>query len=280
MRATDVWIKSPHGELAAWWWAPDRLGVGATVVMAHGFSAVKEHDLDRYAGVFNDAGLGVVVFDNPGFGASGGEPRQEVDHVRQLDAYRAALDWVCGQPGVDDSRLGAWGSSFSGGHAITLAATEPRVACAVAQAPYCEPPAREVPDALRELLAADPGALLPIVAEGDVGNAVLASPGAFTYMASRPNATRWRNEVTLRSIAQFFDYAPIDHAGDIRVPLLAVCAVDDVLTPIEAVRRVLAKTQGETSLVEVPGGHFDVYDAEFPRTSAAARDWFVAHLMR
>ena len=31
-------------------------------------------------------------------------------------------------------------------------------------------------------------------------------------------------------------------------------------------------------LVILPGGHFDAYGAGFAQASAAARDWFVAHL--
>ena len=49
---------------------------GAAVVMAHGFSAVKEMYLDRFAEAFAAAGLNVVVFDNRCFGASDGKPRQ------------------------------------------------------------------------------------------------------------------------------------------------------------------------------------------------------------
>jgi fermentation-respiration switch protein FrsA (DUF1100 family) len=48
------------------------------VVMAHGFSAVKEMYLDRFADVFAAAGLGALVFDNRNFRASGGEPRQHI----------------------------------------------------------------------------------------------------------------------------------------------------------------------------------------------------------
>jgi predicted alpha/beta hydrolase len=42
--------------------------------MAHGYSAVKEMYLDRFAEVFAAAGLAAIVFDNRNFGASGGEP--------------------------------------------------------------------------------------------------------------------------------------------------------------------------------------------------------------
>jgi pimeloyl-ACP methyl ester carboxylesterase len=47
-------------------------GSAPTVVMAHGFSAVKEMYLDSFAEVFSAAGLGALVFDNRNFGASDG----------------------------------------------------------------------------------------------------------------------------------------------------------------------------------------------------------------
>ena len=64
------------------------------IVMAHGFSAVKEQHLDTFAEVFAGAGFGVLVFDNRNFGASDGEPRQEIDPVQQVRDYRHAITFI------------------------------------------------------------------------------------------------------------------------------------------------------------------------------------------
>ena len=71
----DVEFKTQDGvTLAAWHYLPDQsTGKVPTIVMAHGFSAVKEMYLDKFAEVFAAAGLGALVFDNRNFGASGGE---------------------------------------------------------------------------------------------------------------------------------------------------------------------------------------------------------------
>jgi hypothetical protein len=61
--------------------------------MAHGFSAVKEMYLDAYAEVFAAAGLNALVFDNRNFGASDGEPRQEIDPWQQVRDYRHAITY-------------------------------------------------------------------------------------------------------------------------------------------------------------------------------------------
>src|SRR5262249_33460852 len=62
--------------------------------MAHGFSAVKEMYLDRFAEAFAAGGLGALVFDNRNFGASDGEPRQHVDPWQQVRDYRDAITFA------------------------------------------------------------------------------------------------------------------------------------------------------------------------------------------
>ena len=59
--------------LRGWHYVPDGAqGTVPTIVMAHGFSAVKEMYLDRFAEAFAEAGLASIVFDNRNFGASDG----------------------------------------------------------------------------------------------------------------------------------------------------------------------------------------------------------------
>src|SRR5229473_7229021 len=81
----DIEFKTEDGiKLRGWHYLPEkRTGKVPTIVMAHGFSAVKEMYLDRFADAFAAAGLGALVFDNRNFGASDGEPRQEIDPWQQ-----------------------------------------------------------------------------------------------------------------------------------------------------------------------------------------------------
>ena len=69
-----------------------RAGPGPGVVMTHGFSATKEMALDRYAEVFEKAGLVVLVYDHRNLGASDGEPRQRINPWAQARDYRRAID--------------------------------------------------------------------------------------------------------------------------------------------------------------------------------------------
>ncbi len=81
----DITFDAEGATLRGWLYLPeDAAAPSPVVVMAHGFTAVKEQYLDRYAEVFAAAGLAALVFDNRNFGASDGLPRQEIDPVQQV----------------------------------------------------------------------------------------------------------------------------------------------------------------------------------------------------
>ena len=49
--------------------------------------------------------MGALVFDNRNFGASDGEPRQEIDPWQQVRDYRHAITYACTLPTVDTSHI-------------------------------------------------------------------------------------------------------------------------------------------------------------------------------
>src|ERR1700751_3539741 len=111
----DVEFKTQDGmTLGSWHYLPDQSsGKVPTIVMAHGFSAVREMYLDKFAEVFAAAGLGALVFDNRNFGASGGELRQEIDPWEQVRDYRDAITFAETLAETDPMRIGIRGSSYS-----------------------------------------------------------------------------------------------------------------------------------------------------------------------
>jgi uncharacterized protein len=127
----DIEFKTEDGiTLRGWHYLPEkRSGKIPTIVMAHGFSAVKEMYLDRFAAAFAAAGLASLVFDNRNCGASEGEPRQEIDPWQQVRNYRDAITCAEGLPESDPTRIGLWGSSYSGGHVMVVGAIDRRVKC-------------------------------------------------------------------------------------------------------------------------------------------------------
>ncbi len=133
---SDVEFDADGTTLRGWLYVPDgAAGPVPTVVMSHGFSAVKEMYLDRFAEAFAAAGLGALVYDNRNFGASDGEPRQEIDPWEQVRDYRNAITYAQTRAEVDADRIGVWGSSYSGGHVLVVGAIDRRVKCVACQVP-------------------------------------------------------------------------------------------------------------------------------------------------
>jgi fermentation-respiration switch protein FrsA (DUF1100 family) len=137
----DITFASEGLSCAGWLYVPDDLESGEqrpAVVMAHGFSAVKEMYLYNFAEKFVEAGLVVLVFDYRYFGDSEGEPRGRLFPAEQHEDYRNAISWVSRRPEVDPDRIGVWGSSYSGGHVLHLAAFDRRIKAVVSQVPLVD----------------------------------------------------------------------------------------------------------------------------------------------
>uniref|UniRef100_UPI001D0CE620 alpha/beta hydrolase n=1 Tax=Pseudomonas aeruginosa TaxID=287 RepID=UPI001D0CE620 len=122
MQRLNVEFRSEGVALRGWLYLPEARAERPAIVMTHGFSGVKEQYLDRYAEVFAAAGFVVLLYDHPNFGDSDGEPRQEIDPVMQRRGYRDAITWLGAQARVDARRIGIWGTSYSGGHVLEVAA--------------------------------------------------------------------------------------------------------------------------------------------------------------
>ena len=125
-------------ELGAWLFLPKGEGIRPAITMAHGFAGTKEHGLERFAQAFAAAGFVVLVHDHRNFGTSGGDLRGDVDPWRQIADWRRAISYLEARPEVDPSRIGLWGTSYAGGHALMLGATDRRLRCIVAQVPTRE----------------------------------------------------------------------------------------------------------------------------------------------
>jgi cephalosporin-C deacetylase-like acetyl esterase len=84
MPRSDVDFKTSDGvTLRGWFYTPDSpSGKVPCLVMSHGFSALKEMDLDAFAEYFTSKlPLTALVYDNRGFGDSDvapGQPRSEI----------------------------------------------------------------------------------------------------------------------------------------------------------------------------------------------------------
>ncbi len=297
MARRDVEFDAEGTTLRGWFYPADGASSSAPViVMAHGFSAVREMYLDEYATAFAEAGLNALVFDNRNFGASDGEPRQEIDPVQQVRDYRHAITYAVGLPEVDRGRVGVWGSSYSGGHVLVVGAIDRRVGAVVAQVPLVSGYEnirslvrsdfiggfREQFDADREARGrGEAPAMVPVVDKDPLAPSALPTPDSHQWFTEthEHRAPSWRNEVTLRTVEMLSEYEPGTYISRISpTPLLMLVAEKDVLTPTELALGAYENAREPKKLVILPGGHFDAYVKGFDRSMVPARDWFLEHL--
>lgn len=244
------------------------------VVMAHGFGGTRDTGLSGYAEGFAAAGLDVFLFDYRGFGASSGMPRQRVSWRRQRADYHAAVSAARRLDGVDPERIVLWGTSYSGGHVIAVAAHDPRVAAVIAMTAAVDGAA-----ILWSMVRNDgPLRILRLTADGllDVAGAAIGRPprtvptvgpaGSTAVMANDPGAVAypalagptWTNQVCARSALGVALNRPVRLATQVRCPVLVQVGEHDTVVapgPPEAMaRRVGAE------LRRYDADHFDVYD--------------------
>lgn len=285
----DISFVSEGTTLRGRFYAADATEPRPVVVMAHGFSAVAEQ-LAPQARAFAAAGFHAFAYDHAGFGASDGEPRQEVDPPRQLRGYRDAVSFVRTLPQVHPARIALWGSSFSGGHVLQAGALDPRVSCVISQAPFISgsallalrPDHDEFISALfaeREARqAGNPATMIPVTApEGGV--AALPGDDGHAYFGRTGGAT-WKNEVALSSFEAVRGYEPGWWIGQIAPrPLLMIVTTEDTVTPTAHAEEAFARAGDPKKLVRIPGGHFAVYEgAGLDQTLAETIAWLKTHL--
>ncbi|MBB4199971.1 acetylxylan esterase [Rhodoblastus sphagnicola] len=294
---TDIEFASEGRTLRGWLYRPaGARGDRPAIVMAHGLSCVKEQYLDRYAEVFVAAGFCVVLYDHANFGDSDGLPRQEVDPVLQRRGYRDAISFAQATRGIDADRIGVWGTSYSGGHVLEVAAIDRRVKCVVSQVPtisgYQSALRRTRADLTPGLLArfeadragrfrGDAPMMLPAISDDPAVACAMGGMDSYDYFTgTRSFAPNWRNEITLRSAELARENEPgifIERISP--TPLLMIVAKQDVLTAADLSLSAYQRALPPKHLVLTPGGHFDPYVRYFELTSAAARDWFSERLL-
>ncbi len=280
--------------LSAWLFLPQDTQPVPGITMAHGFAATKYHSIEQMALAFADAGFAVLLHDHRGFGDSGGEPRHDVNPWQQITDWRRAISYLQSRPEVDAARIGLWGTSYSGGHALVLGATDRRLKAIVAQVPTIDGYAaglRRVPPegvaALEMRFAQDEIAQLhgeppktQRVVSGDRATAASykAADAAHFYLQDVP-AGLWENTVTLRSARWARMYAPGEYVERVSpTPLLMLVAEQDHTTPTDLALKAYERALQPKQLILLKGGHFDPYQSEFPAASEAAIGWFKAHL--
>ncbi|WP_417514248.1 alpha/beta hydrolase [Minwuia sp.] len=273
-----------NGVMLAGWFYP--AGEDApVVVMSHGLSAIRRMNLDGVARRLQEAGLAVLCYDHRNFGDSGGEPRQEADPWAQVRDMRDAISFARSLPGVDPDRLGIWGTSYSGGHVLTVAALDDRVKCVVSQVPFTHG-ARTfdswIPEKARQKTLARMNADRTARYAGEAPATVPAAiEGTETaeWVDETDTEGVYVNALTLRSLEMLREYEPPSFAARITpTPLLMIIADRDTQTPTDWQVETFEQAQEPKKLVRLDCRHYDPYSRNVDEAASAARDWFVQHL--
>ena len=262
----------------------DAGGARAAILLCHGWGGLKEHLAERYAMPFAEAGFACLVFDYRGWGGSDGrlipdtgEPmlteagertvrvrvvREVVDPLDQLADIRAAFAWLLSEDGVDPARVGIWGTSYGGGHVVSLAGSEDRVKAVVAQiGGYGHPREAWYAELARKRMADKARGLLdPPIPQG-----VDQAPG----LRGTPD------------VARQFGYAPLESAARIRVPTLFIDAENEEYNEPALQGGAAYEIVKRNAVAErhtFPCTHYEVYDRFHDPSLKLALDWFTEHL--
>ena len=143
-KAIEFW--SDGTRLSGDLWFPGGMKEGEVrpvVVLCNGWGGFKK-GANITARAFAEAGLAALAFDYRGWGDSDSrlvllDPMPELDENKeatvraqfirelvapfdQLEDIQSAIDYLCGEPGIDAERIGVWGTSLGGGLVVWTAA--------------------------------------------------------------------------------------------------------------------------------------------------------------
>jgi len=260
------------------------------IVMSHGWGGTRAHLNAAYAPFFAAAGFMVLTIDYRGWGDSdsklvivGKQPapsekgevtvtahavREVVDPFDQTEDIRNAITFIQGEPGVDAGRIGLWGSSYSGGHVIWVAAHDPRVKATVSQVGSMDSVAF-----IRE------SGFLPGGLEEAHRQAVARARGEAPAYATSEPAPGLQGTPDYTRIAH---YSPRDVAHRVQAAALIIDAENEELFDIRdngrAVYAILKNRVPAKYHVVKGATHYDVYRDGREEALELAIDWFEEHL--
>lgn len=252
------------------------------ILLCHGWGGLKDH-LARYAEKFARAGYLAMTFDYRGWGESDGRViatsdapplleagertlkvrvlREVVDPVDQTTDVRNCLAFLASEPGIDRSRIGIWGTSYGGGHAVFTTGNDDRIKAAVAQIGGFGFPDQYKPAARARAGDKARGMINPLVPQDGLDGV----PG----LKGTPD------------IARMAEHSQLAAAAKVRVPTLIIDAeFEELNNRLEHgfTAHMMIRQNAPSEYHTYPCKHYDVYDEYFEPSTKLALDWFAKHL--
>ncbi|KAJ7477022.1 alpha/beta-hydrolase [Mycena galericulata] len=262
--------------LEAWLLTPSGTGPFPVVVAGHGMTAIKDAGLFTFGEHWTaTAHYASLIFDYRYFGGSGGDPRNLVSLEKQQEDYQSVLRWVRLQPErFLNSQIVLMGSALSGLTVCQLALEDSGLAGVMAHSPVLDGYDTAMSlgfnprllfwafvDNIKRKMGGSP---LFIKAVGRPGEfAFLNTPSSYTgfvtmFAQGDTPFLSAPNLINPSVLFQIMNARPGRKLRDARCPVLLVIAKEDDIMPSSTVAEVAQIASDKVTIVEAPGGHYDV----------------------
>ncbi|MBW2622809.1 MAG: alpha/beta fold hydrolase [Deltaproteobacteria bacterium] len=284
-RAVDIWSNGIRlsGDL----WYPSDLKKGEklpAIILCNGWSGTRKFTNRLAAPDFAKAGYVVLSFDYKGWGDSnsrlvvqGKMPKPDsegmvavtakairgvVDAADHREDIISAIDFMYGEPMVDNKRIGLWGTSMGGGHALYVTAHDRRVKCLVSQ----------VGSIAKNTTT--PDWLWPLAAQQARGE-IEPIPTSGKRLGNLPGIPHWA-KIVPKSAGNYVD--------QIKVPTLIISAEEEEFDSNkkhhgDRIFRYLTEKNIPVRHEVFDCKHFEIYSGEFTRKAIALEiEWYDKYL--
>jgi len=243
---------------------------------------------------FAHAGYFVIAFDYRGWGASDSrviltapepakkegnkftaevmEIREVVDPLEQTQDIFNVIHWAMGEPQVDKNRIGLWGSSYSGGHVVYVAAHDSRVKCIVSQVGAMD--SRPTAQLASAGSAEDQYKLA-------YEEATKRARGEIGYPAPRARVIGNLQGAPIRE--KLLRYSPVDDAAMIKncAMMFVVAEKEELFDNTKHAKLVFDRAREPKKYVVIPGiTHYGVYTTARVEATKLEIEWYDQHLKK
>lgn len=267
-----LYVPCDQEMIAADFYIPKTNNKSAVIIMAHGFAGLRQFKLIQYAQRFAQAGYAVILFDYRYWGGSTGKPREMISINSQLEDWKTMIQYASTFKFIDNRRIVLWGTSLSGGYALSLASELKNIQAIMVQIPYVDGaetaklyPLQRYPQALKlssqDYMGSKMGLnpkRLPVVDQYKLCFMPTAD-SYYGYLSIVNPDYYWSGEVPARVFFNLMRYRPIQLVRQINIPVLFIAAQHDSLIPIESSREAATNIAPFVSYHEWDMKHFDIY---------------------